>query len=454
MIVALLAFLLAMLIFVALSETEGDEEEASERSADAYEAHPRVNALIGALNYGTPETVESTHRRLLSMGPQVAGELFDTLLRLDASPQAFTAATQLRIEDVIADFGLAGYLAMRDRFEGLDDAHPAYAAALRIFDRVGVLVLEQLLNEPEPTIALFLDALVVRMPDAAVAYLAAEGERLSESKRQRLLSALSSQDAGQRMPRLRRRSPRRRRTKSRRTRAVRRGSRGRPNGSVTPPSGRSSCAASSRALPTGTLLRSRWPRSRSTTSSKRRRVTFRETLIRLMSTPGVPSRRRLGRPLCASRLKRPSTRTRRAPPEAAGCCVTTRQSGGCALFVPGWGASARSFGSPRRRKPSRRPARSLRQSRPSRTQTRRSVRVGAVRLCGRLRVTAAVAPLLERALAEPDARRLVSIALETQGSDALSPLLAATAEEGCPAELHRVAELLKGSAERGARSSR
>lgn len=453
MIVALLAFLLAMLIFVALAETEGDEEEASERSADAYEAHPRVNALIGALNYGTPETVESTHRRLLSMGPQVAGELFDTLLRLDASPQAFTAATQLRVEDVIADFGLAGYLAMRDRFEGLDDAHPAYAAALRVFDRVGVLVLEQLLNEPEPTIALFLDAFVVRMPDAAAAYLAAEGARLPGTKRKRLLSALRVSGREQvhaETPEALSLTPPDEEPDDERSEAwVAWASHRISDATVreellrrvvarAPYWHAAAIALASVALDDVVQAAARHLREHPDALAEQTWCAIAEALgppfVRFAVEAAVDAN--------PSRASRGRAMLRDHAPERWVRIVCGRVGRQRAVFKLAAAAKAIAEAGAEQHVVA------------ALDDPDVAVRAGAVRLCGRLRVKAAVAPLLERALAEPDARRLVAIALETQGSAALSPLLAATADESCPAELHRVAELLKGSAERGASASR
>lgn len=449
MTIVVLVVLVILLIVVGLATTVEDSVDAPPHDEGAFDAHPRVNELISALNYGTPDTVEATQRRLLSMGPAVAGELFDTLLRLDASPDAFTPATQLRVEDVIADFGLAGYLAMRDRFDGLDDAHPAYAGALRVFERIGVLVVEQLLRERPATVELFLDPLVIRMAAPVAAYLERDASRLPSEYLAAIQTALRC---------ARREAP---------------------------------------ALETVSLLPEGAPRELDEApdaqspawiawaARRLEHASTREALMRRLSARGPhwPAAAAVLADVapddvvsaCARHFREAAEEVEpavwcalvdtlgsgfvRAAVDAAIESTPERAACGRAMLRRAAGQDwvrvlCARVGRQRAVRRLAAAARAVAEANATDALVDAlddpdvAVRAGAIRLCGRLWVSEATPGLVERASAEPDARRLAAIALETLGSEVLPSLLEASRREDCPREVRRSTELVKGAAER------
>ena len=184
---SLLVVLAAWLVAQRAAPDDQDTDAAQEPDLPNPGEQDLQDAL-GTLHYGTQPQVGDAERRLLSRGANVATELFRVIERVDLRPNALTPSAQLRLEDVIVDFRLAGVIALRTRFSQLRCDDTAYPAALRIVLRSGPMVLEQLVGD-EACHALFLDAVALRAPDALDAYLAQYGDRLPEPLRHQLLDA-------------------------------------------------------------------------------------------------------------------------------------------------------------------------------------------------------------------------------------------------------------------------
>lgn len=175
---------LAVWILLQRGSSNGDDIASDDALPPAALEHrtEEVQDALGTLHYGTQPQVGAAQRRLLSRGPNVATELFRVIERVDLRPQALTPSAQMRLEDVIVDFRLAGVMALRGRFSQLRCDDSAYAAALRIVLRNGPMVIEQLVAD-ERCRALFLDTVTMRIPGDVDAYLAHYGDRLPPALR-------------------------------------------------------------------------------------------------------------------------------------------------------------------------------------------------------------------------------------------------------------------------------
>ncbi len=156
--VLVVAAVLIGLSWVAEDGASADDATDTESRDDAVERH------LGTLNYGTTAAAERARRQLLSLGATVVSPVTAHLERVESAPQMLTPATQLRLETLVADFGLAGLIELRRHLRRIDEQHAAYPSVLRIIERVGPHGVEQMLREDELMRWRFFDATVWRMP--------------------------------------------------------------------------------------------------------------------------------------------------------------------------------------------------------------------------------------------------------------------------------------------------
>lgn len=186
---ALLAGLVAIAIWIALRP---EVDEPDEPVALPPSTPTTLHDDLGALNYGTASAIVEAERRLLSRGPAVVPELFRIVERLDEHPQSLTPTAQMRVEDILVDFRLAGVLALRDRLQHLRPERLAYASAVRVLGRAGPMAFDVLVEGGDAILDLFLDPLVARAPRDWATYLDEYGARLPERSRRLLADAIES----------------------------------------------------------------------------------------------------------------------------------------------------------------------------------------------------------------------------------------------------------------------
>lgn len=142
-----------MLMFLVMTTqgvapVERQEEEAPPPLQAPPTLQKRVERLIGILNYGDQRAVQDATRQLLSMGTGVLPALLNHLLRLEQRPGALSAACQLRLEELLADFGLQTWLQTADAVHAIHRASPVLPAMTRVLTRIGPNLLVELARGP------------------------------------------------------------------------------------------------------------------------------------------------------------------------------------------------------------------------------------------------------------------------------------------------------------------
>lgn len=145
-----LVLALIVVVVVALAIYSPDEEEEPS-SADP------IDALLAAVDSGQELPTEATHR-VMALGTRVVGPLFERLRAIGADP--IDPAAQLQLEEIIANFGVAGINALVPDLAQLPRRHAAVPATVRIIEQVGPSILPKLSRERR--IPLDLRALVLR----------------------------------------------------------------------------------------------------------------------------------------------------------------------------------------------------------------------------------------------------------------------------------------------------
>jgi hypothetical protein len=150
--VVLVVSFLAVLIATRARPDDDDDDNAGDDVDGEGRDGDVVAGLLAAMNYGTPIAAEAAKRRVLGVGASAIEPLCAQLMRLDQAPAALTPRAQLHVEEVLADFGVVGWLHARDSIRRAGLRHPASAAFLRVLRAGGPSILEQALRD-SPVVA-------------------------------------------------------------------------------------------------------------------------------------------------------------------------------------------------------------------------------------------------------------------------------------------------------------
>lgn len=167
--IVLLIMLAALAAVLTASQYFGGSDSGDESDEEA-ERDPVARHLRVA-NYGSSEAAENSRRQLLAVGPSVAPALVDRVLAVANAPATLHPRAQRFLEDVLTDFGAAGYVAVRHRLDAVDTFHPAAPAIVRVLVAAGAPALEQVVREGDVSRFRFLLPAAVRLDEHGLSEL-------------------------------------------------------------------------------------------------------------------------------------------------------------------------------------------------------------------------------------------------------------------------------------------
>ncbi len=140
--------LLAILLVTLLFRTEARRPPAP----TLRPVEGRVGDLCDALT-GDPVRDRAMLNRLLALGPGIVPDLLEAITALVRSPDGVEPTRLARLEELVADFGLAAVPTVTDALIRLQPTAPVSPSMLRILDRLGpagvAAVLRRGLDQPE-----------------------------------------------------------------------------------------------------------------------------------------------------------------------------------------------------------------------------------------------------------------------------------------------------------------
>lgn len=150
---AVMALLVAVALFRTVDPARRRRRRRAEAAADAEAgAGDRVEALCAALT-GDPQRDRALLNRLLALGPTIVPSLLEHLGDLLRAPDGPPPRRVARVEELVADFGLAAVPPVTDLLSRLQPTAPLAPALTRILFRLGQAgarsVMQRGLRHPE-----------------------------------------------------------------------------------------------------------------------------------------------------------------------------------------------------------------------------------------------------------------------------------------------------------------